>query len=171
MKCLLGVGIVALCLAIPAAAREGIGELGLLVRPVDLTPSGRGAAGARIEVVLQATVPVEDVRLTFLRSDGTPLTRATRRLDPGPLSWRRTGSADPEDAGTLVLAPGTELRATVVVPLAHRGSYEIVVRATGTGPEGPVVTEGMARLDFDVASSTGVERDGVIEFQGKEGRP
>lgn len=171
MKRLLGVGLAALCLAVPAAAREGIGELGLLVRQVDLTPSGRAAAGARIEVVLQSAVPVEDVRLSFLRSDGTPWTRATRAIDPGPLSWRRPGATDPEDAGDLSLAPGTELRATVPVPLPHRGSYEIVVRAEGTGPQGPVTTEGMVRIDFGASSSTAVERDGVMEFQVKEGRP
>jgi hypothetical protein len=171
MKRLFGAGLALLCLAVPAGAREALGELELLVRQVDLTSSGRGAAGARIEVVLQASAPIQDVRLTFLRSDGTPLTRATRAIDPGPLAWRRPGSADPEDAGTLSLAPGTELRATVAVPLPHRGSYEVVVRAAGTGPQGPVTTEGMVRLDFDVRSSTGVERDGVIEFEAREGRP
>ena len=171
MKRLLGVGLVALCVAIPAAAREGIGELGLLVRQVELTPSGRAAAGARIEVVLQAAVPIEDVRLSFLQSDGTPLTRATRAIDPGRLSWRRPGATDPEDAGDPSLAPGTELRATVQVPLPHKGSYEIVVRAEGTGPLGPVTTEGMVRVEFGVSSSTVVERNDAMEFQVTEGRP
>jgi hypothetical protein len=170
MKRLLGTAIAVLCLAAPAAAREAIGDLDLLVRQVDLTPSGRDAAGARIEVVLQAASPMEDVRLTFLRSDGVPLTPATRPIDPGPLSWRRPGATDPEDAGLQSLLPGTVLRAIVPVPLPHRGSYEIVVRAQGTGPQGPVTTEGMVRLDFDVPTR-GVERDGVIEFEATEGRP
>lgn len=171
MKCLLGFALAALCLAVPAAAREATGDLGLLVRQVDLTPSGRGAAGARIEVILQAASPVEDVRLSFLRSDGVPLTRATRTIDAGPMSWRRPGATDPEDASDPSLAPGSELRATVQIPLPHKGSYEIVVRAEGKGPQGPVRTEGMVRLDFGVSSSTAVERDGVMEFQVKEGRP
>jgi len=159
------------CLTAPSFAREPIGALGLQVRPVDATPSERGHGGARIEVVLEAAAPIEHVRLSFLRSDGTPLTAATRPIDPGPLTWRRPGASDPEDAGDLSLASGTTLRTTLQVPLPHKGSYEIVVRATGDGDAGPVTTEGMVRIDFGVPSTTYVEHDGVAEFTAREVRP
>jgi hypothetical protein len=46
-----------------------------------------------------------------------------------------------------------------------------VVHAEGDGPDGPVTTEGMVRIDFGVSSTTYVERDGVAEFTAKEVRP
>ena len=60
------------CLALPSFAREAIGALGLQVKPLEGT---RG--GARIAVVLEAAVPLEHVRVSFLRSDGVPLTPGT----------------------------------------------------------------------------------------------
>jgi len=162
---------VCVCLSTTSFAREAIGALGLQVRPVDVTSSGRGAGGARIAILLEAAVPIEHVRVSFLRSDGTPLSRATRPIDAGALSWRRPGASDPEDSGDLSLAAGTVLQTTLQVPLPHKGSYEVVVRATGDGPDGPVTTEGMVRLDFGVSSITYVEKDGVAEFTAKEVRP
>jgi hypothetical protein len=169
MRCFM-VAAVCVCLSTPSFAREAIGALGLQVRPGSVTPSGR-SAGAGIEVLLEAATPIEHVRLSFLRSDGTPLTAATRPIDPGPLSWRRPGGSDPEEAGDLSLAAGTVLRASVQVPLPHKGSYEIVVRATGESATGPVTTEGMVRIDFGVSSTTYVEHDGVAEFTAQEVRP
>jgi hypothetical protein len=154
------------CLSSSIYAREAIGALGLEVKPVQGT-----GGGARIAVLLQAAVPIEHVRVSFLRSDGVPLTAASRPLDPGPLSWRRPGASDPEDPGDLVLAAGTVLQSTLPVPLPHKGSYEIVVRAEGDGPDGPVATEGMVRIDFGVSSVTSIERDGVAEFTVREVRP
>lgn len=166
MRHTLAVATCLVCLAVPSFAREPIGALGLQVRPVD-----KGAGGARIAVLLEAAVPIEHVRLSFLRSDGTPLTRATRPIEPGALTWRRPGASDPEDPGDLSLEAGTVLQTTLQVPLPHKGSYEVVVRATGDGPDGPVTTEGMVRIDFGVSSTTYVERDGVAEFTAKEVRP
>ena len=159
------------CLTIPSFSREPIGALGLQVKPVDVTPSGRGAGGTRIEVLLQAAVPLQHVRVSFLQSDGTPLTAATRPIDPGPLSWRRPGASDPEEPGDLSLSAGTILGTTLQVPLPHKGSYEIVVRATGESAMGPVTTEGMVRIDFGVSSTTYVENDGGAEFTAREVRP
>jgi len=153
------------CFALPSFAREPIGALGLQVRPVG------GAGGSRIAVLLEAAVPLEHVRVSFLRSDGTPLTKASRPIDSGPVSWRRPGATDPEEPGDLTLAAGTVLQTTLQVPLPHKGSYEIVVHAEGDGPDGPVTTEGMVRIDFGVSSTTYVERDGVAEFTAKEVRP
>ena len=155
-----------ICVTSPALAREPIGALGLQVKPVEET-----SGGTRIAVLLEAAIPVEHVRVSFLRSDGVPWTRATRPLDPGPLSWRRPGATDPEDPGDLSLGAGTVLQSTLQVPLPHKGSYEIVVRAQGEGPDGPVTTEGMVRIDFGVSSSSYVERDGVAEFTAREVRP
>ena len=171
MRHLLVIATGLVCLSLPLAAREAIGSLGLQVRPVNLTPSGRSTGSAKIEVLLQAAVPIEHVRLTFLQSDGTPSTPATRPFDPGALAWRRPGASDPEEPGDLSLATGTVLGATVPVPLPHRGSYEIVVRADGDGPSGPVTTQAMVRIDFGVPSTTYVERDGVAEFTAKEVQP
>ena len=78
---------------------------------------------------------------------------------------------NPEMDQELSLAAGDVLQTTVQIPIPHKGSYEIVVRAEGTGPTGPVVTEGMVRIDFGVPSTTFVERDGVAEFEVKGGRP
>ena len=154
------------CLALPSFAREAIGALGLQVKQLD---GARG--GARIAVVLEAAVPLQHVRVSFLRSDGVPLTPASRPIDPGRLEWRRPGASDPEDPGDLSLTQGTVLQTALSVPLPHRGSYEIVVRAEGDGPDGPVTTEGMVRIDFGVSSITYVERDGVAEFTATEVRP
>jgi hypothetical protein len=168
---LVAAAAIVFCPVLPVHAREAMGDFGLLVRPIDVSASGRGAGGAKITVLLQAATAVEDVRLTFLRSDGVPLTKATRPIDTGRLSWHRPGSMDPEVAGELSLAAGDVLQTTVQIPIPHKGSYEIVVRAEATGPAGPLVTEGMVRIDFGVPSTTLVERDGVAEFQVKEGRP
>jgi hypothetical protein len=168
---LVAAAAIVLCLALSADTREAMGDFGLLARTIDVTPSGRGAGGAKIAVLLQAATAVEDVRLTFLRSDGIPLTKATRPIDTGRLSWHRPGSMDPEEAGELSLAAGDVLQTIVQVPIPHTGSYEIVIRAEATGPAGPVVTEGMVRIDFGVPSTTFAERDGVAEFEVKAARP
>jgi hypothetical protein len=127
-------------------------------------------SGSDVELVLQALVPVHDVRLTFLASDGTPWKAATLPLDPGRLRWSRPGSSDPEEPGDVSLPAGGVLRTTFRMPFLKKGLYEIVVKAEGTGDAGPIATEGMLRIAVGMPFPAAQEREGVAEFTTEVGR-
>ena len=100
-----------------------------------------------------------------------PFAVAATPIDGARLAWRRPGPSDPEEPGDVSLDKGAVLGTRLHVLLPRTGLYEIVVKAVGTGPTGPVSTESMVRIAFGTAVTAPLERDGVAEFTVKENRP
>jgi hypothetical protein len=147
--------IPALVRATPVHATEAMGDLELELRLLDVTPSASGRAGAagvaRIEVVVQAAVATERLRLRVLRPDGTPWAAGSRLYDIGQIAWSRPDGGEPlEPDGGPSLAPREALRTILTIPVMGKMVHEIVVEAVGTGASGTLRTENVVRVPFGV---------------------
>jgi len=167
----------ALAPARPALATEALGDLEVQARLIDTAPSrsspGAAITGeARIEVVVQARVPVSDLSVRVLHPDGKPWTAASRPFDPGRPAWSRVGAgaAAGLDAGAPSLGASEAARAVLGVPLERAGVHEIVIEISANGPDGSLRGESVVVAPLGVARP-GPEDDGTVVNFRLEVRP
>jgi hypothetical protein len=142
----------------PALATEALGDLEVHARLLDDAPSKTsrpaGTTGAaRIEVVVQARVPVSDLRVRILRPDGTPWTVASLPFHSGRPAWSRVGEGVPTelDAGAPSLGPRESALTVLRVPLERAGIHEIVVLVEADGPGGLLLGEDVVLAPLGVS--------------------
>lgn len=161
----------------PALASEALGDLEVQLRLVEVTPSKAArahaiAGDARIEVVLQAALPLQGIRVRILRPDGTPWIAGSHPLDPGQPEWSRVGGGEPLEPGDGSPSLGARgaLRTVLTIPLDGAAVHEIIVEAVGEGSSGLIRTENMIRVALGVPLPL-PDDDGTVASYPMEVRP
>ncbi len=160
-----------------AHAEEALGDLDLQLRLLDVLP-GKGTGAqmtgmASLEVLLLAALPTKDIRLTVEKPDGSVWTVRSGPFDPGVPVWSPPDGGEPLESGVEGPSVGARqsIRTTLVVPLEGAAVHEIIVKVTGLGPEGELVTEAMLKAPLGVELELPVDDGTTASFQMKEAKP
>jgi len=159
----------------PAGASQPLAPIEVQVRTIEVRPGAAGAgaaltASARVEVSLQAGVPVGRIRLVvrdLLPTNGGEWTELGR-FEPALIEWTMPGSSPVRSAnGWLSLAAGETVRTVLEMPLKGAAFRYLALEVQAEDPNGSPVRGGdTLRLGLGVPPPGPFSQDDtVIEYR------